>query len=144
MEEHGGPTRVTAEHSTERSGRSRLGIASFVIAILTTVLFVAVLVVIVNAGGRLLGGADPQSVTPQDMQRNFEESPGTAGVLGVAGFGLAATPFLYLLGAALGIAGLVQKSRGRLFAVLGTVANGLIFLGLLVLVLFLLVVGTTI
>ena len=140
MEEHGGPTRVTAE----RSGHSRLGIASLVIAILTTALFVVLLVVIFNAGGRLLEGADPQSVTPEDVQRNLEESPGTAGVLGVAGFGLAATPLLYLLGAALGIAGLVQKHRGRLYAVLGTVFNGLIFLGLLILFLFFLVVGTTI
>lgn len=140
MEEHGGPTEVTAE----RSGQSRLGIASFVIAILTTVLFVVLLVVIFSAGGQLLGGADPQSVTPQDVQRNLEESPGTAGVLGVAGFGLAATPVLYLLGAALGIAGLIQKQRRRLFAVLGTTFNGLVFLGLLVLVLFLVVVGTTI
>ena len=140
MEEHGGPTRVTAD----RSGQSRMGIASFVIAVLTTVLFVVLLVVIFSAGGRLLGGADPQSVTPQDVQRNLEESPGTAGVLGVAGFGLAATPILYLLGAALGIAGLVQKQRRRLFAVLGTIFNGLVFLGLLVLVLFLVVVGTTI
>ena len=139
MEEHGGPTRVTAE----RSGHSRLGIASFVIAIVTTVLFVVLLVVIFDTAGRLLGDVDPQSVTPQDLQRNLEENPGTTGVLGVAGFGLAATPLLYLLGAALGIAGLVQKQRGRLFAVLGTVSNGLIFLGLLVLVLFLVVVGTT-
>jgi hypothetical protein len=139
MEEHGGPTRV----SEGRSGRSRLGIASLVIAVLTTVLLVVLLVVISNAAGQLLGNADPQNVTPQDLQRNLEESPGTTGVLGVAGFGLAATPLLYLLGAALGIAGLVQKRRGRLFAVLGTVSNGLILLGLLVLIFFLVVVGTT-
>lgn len=140
MEEHGGPNRV----SSERGGQSRMGIASFVIAVLTTVLFVVLLVVIFSAGGRLLGGADPQQVTPQDVQRNLEESPTTAGVLGVAGFGLAATPVLYLLGAALGIAGLVQKRRGRLFAALGAISNGLIFLGLLALVLFLFMVGTTI
>lgn len=140
MEEHGGPSRVSAG----RSGQSRMGIASLVIAVLTTVLFVVLFVVIFSAGGRLLEGADPQSVTPEDVRRNLEESPTTAGVLGVAGFGLAATPVLYLLGAALGIAGLVQKSRGRLFAVLGTVSNGLILLGLLVLVAFLALVGTTI
>ncbi len=140
MEEHGGPTRV----SGGRGGHSRLGIASFVIAVLTTVLVVVLCVVIFSAGGELLGGEDPQSVTPQDIQRNLEDSPGTAGVLGIAGFGLAASPLLYLLGVALGIAGLVQKRRGRLFAVLGTVANGLILLGLLALVLLLVVVGTTI
>ena len=132
MEEHGGPTRVT----TERSGQSRMGVASFVIAILTTVLLVVLLVVVFNAAGRLLEGADPQSVTQQDLQRNLEQNPGSTGVLGVAGFGLAATPLLYILGAALGIAGLVQKHRGRLFAVLGAVSNFLILLGLLILILF--------
>ena len=132
MEEHGGPTRVT----TERSGQSRMGVASFVIAILTTVLLVVLLVVVFNAAGRLLEGADPQSVTPQDLQRNLEQNPGSTGVLGIAGFGLVATPLLYILGAALGIAGLVQKHRGRLFAVLGTVSNVLILLGLLILILF--------
>lgn len=138
--EHGGPTRVTAE----RSGQSRLGIASFVIAILTTVLLVVLLVVILNAAGQLLGNADPQSVTPQDLQRNLEDNPGATGLLGVAGFGLAATPLLYVLGAALGIAGLVQKRRRRLFAVLGTVFNGLILLGLVVLILFGAVLGTAV
>lgn len=141
MEEQGGPVRVGSERENKHS---RLGVASFVIAVLTTVLFVVLLVVIFSVAGQLLGGADPQSVTPQDLQRNLEESPGTTGVLGVAGFGLVASPLLYLLGAALGIAGLIQKQRKRLFAVLGTVANGLILLGLLALVLLLAVVGTTI
>ncbi len=140
MEEQGGPARVTAE----RSGHSRLGVASFVIAILTTVLLVVLLVVAFNTAGDLLGGADPSSVTPEDMERNLERSPGSTGVLGVAGFGLAVTPLLYILGAALGIAGLVQKRRGRLFAVLGTVLNALILLGLLVLVLFGALVGTSV
>ena len=141
MEEHGGPVRVGSERENRHS---RLGIASFVIAVLTTVLFVVLLVVIFSAAGQLLGGVDPQNVTPQDLERNLRQSPGTTGVLGVAGFGLVASPFLYLLGAALGIAGLIQKRRKRLFSVLGTVANGVIFLGLLALVLFLVVVGTTI
>ncbi|HEV2743605.1 MAG TPA: hypothetical protein VGV91_10640 [Rubrobacter sp.] len=138
MEEHGGSTRVTSA----RSGQSRMGIASFVIAIVTTVLIVVLFVVIFNAAGRLLEGADPQSVTPQDLQRNLEENPGPTGVLGIAGFGLAVTPLLYILGTALGIAGLVQKQRGRLFAVLGTVSNALILLGLLILILFGALVGT--
>ncbi|QIN82352.1 hypothetical protein GBA63_06565 [Rubrobacter tropicus] len=141
MEERGGPVRVGSERENKHS---RLGVASFVIAVLTTVLFIVLLVVIFGAAGQLLGNEDPQSVTPQDLQQNLEESPGTTGVLGVAGFGLVASPFLYLLGAALGTAGLIQKRRKRLFAVLGTVANGVIFLGLLALVLFLVVVGTTI
>ncbi len=140
MEQHDGPTRVTAE----RSGHSRMGIASLVIAVLTTVLLVLLLVVISNAAGQLLGNADPQNVTPQDLQRSLEENPGSTGVLGVAGFGLVLTPFLYLLGIALGIAGLVQKRRGRLFAVLGTVFNALILLGLLILILFGAVVGAAV
>lgn len=141
MEEHGGPVRVGSERENRHS---RLGIASFVIAVLTTVLFVVLLVVVFSAAGQLLGDMDPQNVTPQDLERNLQQSPGTTGVLGVAGFGLVASPLLYLLGAALGIAGLIQKRRKRLFSVLGTVANGAVFLGFLVLVLFLVVVGTTI
>ena len=97
MEEHGGPTRVTAE----RSGHSRMGIASLVIAILTTVMLVVLFVVISNAAGRLLEGMDPQSVTPQDLQRNLEQNPGSTGVLGVAGFGLLV---LILFGALVGAA----------------------------------------
>ena len=138
MEEHGGPTRVTAE----RAGHSRMGVASFVIAVLTTVLLVVLFVLIFSAAGQLLGNADPQSVTPQDLQRNLEDNPGATGLLGVAGFGIAATPLLYLLGAALGIAGLVQKRRGRLFAALGAILNGLILLGLVVLILFGAALGT--
>jgi hypothetical protein len=132
MEEHGGPTRVTAD----RSGQSRLGIASLIIAVLTTVLLVLLFVVAFNTAGNLLGGADPSTVTPQDLQRNLENNPGATGVLGVAGFGLVLTPFLYVLGAALGIAGLVQKRRLRLFAVLGTIFNALALLGLVLLILF--------
>ena len=138
MEEQGGPSRVSAG----RSGQSRMGIASLVIAVLATVLLVVLFVVVFNAAGALLDGADPSSVTRQDLQRNLENSPGATGVLGVAGFGLAVTPLLYILGAALGIAGLVQKQRGRLFAVLGTVSNALILLGLLILILFGALVGT--
>ena len=141
MEEQGGPVRVGSERESKHS---RLGVASFVIAVLTTALIVALFVVIFAAGGQLLGGENPQDVTPQDLQQNLEDSPGTAGVLGVAGFGLAASPLLYLLGAALGIAGLIQKRRKRLFAVLGTVFNAAIFLGLIVIVVLLAVVGTTI
>jgi hypothetical protein len=132
MEENGDPSRVSAG----RSGQSRMGIASLVIAVLTTVLLVVLLVVAFNTAGNLLGGADPSSVTREDLQRNLENNPGAGGVLGVAGFGLAVTPVLYLLGAALGIAGLVQKRRGRLLAIFGTVSNGLILLGLLLLVVF--------
>jgi hypothetical protein len=145
MEEHGGPVRVGSDWvGSEREGRhSRLGIGSLVIAVLTTVLIVALFVVLFAAGGQLLGGANPQEVTPQDMQRNLEDSPGTAGVLGVVGFGILASPLLYLLGAALGVAGLVQRRRKRLFAVLGTVFNAAIFFGLLLLAVLLAVVGTT-
>ena len=141
MEEQGGPVRVGSEREDRHS---RLGIASLVIAVLTTVLIVVLFVVLFAAGGQLLGGADPSQVTPEDIQRNLEDSPGTAGVLGVVGLGIVASPLLYLLGAALGVAGLIQRQRKRLFAVLGTVANAAIFLVLLVLAVLLAVVGTTI
>lgn len=122
MEEHGGPERVS-----ERRGQSRMGIASFVLAVLAILCIVVAVVLIVAFGGQVIG-ADPQSVTPQDLQRNLENSPGATAALGIAGFGFAASPLLFLLGLALGIAGLIQGRRKKLFAGLGTAVN---LLGLL-------------
>lgn len=117
MEEHGGPTRVS-----ERAGQSRLGIASFIIAILATAIVVVGVVVVASFSGQVIG-SDPQSLTPQDIQENLENSPGATAALGVAGVSFLVGPLLYLLGLALGIAGLVQRRRKKLFSWLGTVLN---------------------
>ena len=121
MEEHGGPTRVS-EAVSERAGHSRLGIASFIIAILATVIIVVGVVVVASFSGQVIG-PDPQSLTPQDIQQNLENSPGATAALGVAGISFIVGPLLYLLGLALGVAGLIQRRRRKLFSWLGTVLN---------------------
>ena len=128
MEEHGGPTRVS-----ERTGQSRMGIASFVIAILATVIVIVGVIVVVAFGGEVIG-PNPQGLTPQDIQQNLEQSPSAAAALGVAGISFLVGPLLYLLGLALGVAGLIQRRRKKLFSWLGTVLNVLPLLAILGLV----------
>lgn len=129
MEQHGGPTRVSTEPAG-RQGHSRMGIASFVLALLATALMVIGIVVAVGIGGQLFGGANPQGLTPQDVQRTLEDSPGARGALAAAGIAFLAGPLLYLLGLALGIAGVIQRRRRKLFAILGAVFNGLAVLAI--------------
>ncbi len=107
-----------------------MGIASFVISILTTVL-VVVLFVVASVAGASAFGSDPQSIDPQSLQ----DSPGFVG-LALAGFGILACIFFYLLGLALGVAGIFQRRRKRLFAILGTAFNGLVLLVVVALLAF--------
>ncbi len=134
MEEHGGPTRVS-DRDSERAGHSRLGIASFIIAILATVIIIVGVIVAASFGAQVVG-SDPQSVTPQDLEQNLRDSPGATAALGVAGVSFVVAPLLYLLGLALGVAGLIQRRRRKLFSWLGTVLNVLpllVIVGLFVL-----------
>ena len=119
MEEHGGPEGVS-----ERRGQSRMGVASFVIAVLALVVLVVCIVIVAAVGGQVIG-ANPQALTPEDLQRNLESSPGVTAALGIAGFGFVLSPLLFLVGLALGVAGLIQGRRRKLFAWLGTVLNAL-------------------
>ncbi len=119
MEQHGGPERVS-----ERRGQSRMGIASFVIGVLGIVGLVVGIVLVVAFGGEIVG-ADPASLTQQDLQQNLEDSPAATLALGVSGFLFLLSPVLFLIGLALGIAGIVQRRRKKLFAGLGTALNGL-------------------
>jgi hypothetical protein len=113
----------------ERRGQSRMGIASLVLAVLTTALIVVLIVVVVAVGGEVIG-SNPQNLTPQDLQRNLESSPGVTAALGIAGLGFFLSPFLYLIGLVLGIAGLIQGRRKKLFAGLGAAFNGLAILAI--------------
>jgi hypothetical protein len=112
------------EHVSERRGQSRMGIASFVLAVLAILCIVVAVVLIVAFGGQITG-TDPTSLTPQEMQRNMERSPSATVALGVAGFGVAFGALLFLIGLVLGVAGLIQRRRKKLFAGLGTALNGL-------------------
>ena len=92
---------------------SGLGIASFVLSIVGGL---ATLGVFVTAGVL-------EAQTPGGLD---EDSPVTM-MVGLAVF---AAVGLALLGLALGIGGLVQPNRQRIFAILGTIFNGFIILGI--------------
>ena len=92
--------------------QSGLGIASFIIAVAVGFGMVLLVVYAGVVEASSPGGMDEESMTAIAIG------------LGALG-GMAAA----LLGVVLGIAGLVQRDRKRLFAVLGLVLNGLTILG---------------
>ena len=90
----------------ERQGQSKLGIASLLISILTALgLFIVFLIAGVLAANTY-GGID-------------EESAGAI-ILGLFIFGFG---FLDLLAVGLGIAGIFQKTRERITAIIGTIIS---------------------
>ncbi len=118
---------------------SRMGIASFVISILVVVAILALVV-----GGPLLisssEGFDPQSFDPADPQSVDLSDPAVI-ALQVVGLGFIVGVLLSFVGLGLGLAGVIQRRRKRLFAVIGAVLNGLVVLGVLSLVVLGVVLG---
>ncbi len=118
---------------------SRMGIASFVISILVVVAILALVV-----GGPLLisssEGFDPQSFDPADPQSVDLSDPAII-ALQVVGLGFIVGVLLSFVGLGLGLAGVIQRRRKRLFAVIGAVLNGLVVLGVLSLVVLGVVLG---
>jgi hypothetical protein len=91
---------------------SGMGIASFLVSL---VIGVGVFFIILIAG--VVKATNPESLP--------DESIGTA----LIGLFVIACLFVNLIGIGLGIAGLVQKNRKRIFSVLGTIINGIVLLG---------------
>ena len=90
----------------ERQGQSKLGIASLLISILTAIgLFISFIIAGVMESNTY-GGMD-------------EESAGAI-ILGLSIFGFG---FLDLLAIGLGIAGIFQKTRERITAIIGTIIS---------------------
>lgn len=121
--------------SSRENRHSRMGIASFVLGILAFVVMVVLFVVFGVLLSSVLEGVDPQNIDPQSLQ----DSPGAIG-LGLVTIGIVGTLLMYLVGLALGIAGIFQRRRKRLFAVLGAVGNGIV---LLVFVVFAALIGVS-
>ena len=101
-----------------------------------TVVMVALFVVFGVLASSALQGVDPQNVDPQSLQ----DSPEAVG-LGLASLGILGCLLLYLAGLALGVAGIIQRRRKKLFAVLGTVGNGIVLLGFVALIVLGLALG---
>ena len=95
-----------------RRRQSRLGIASFILAIVAGVTGLALVVIAGVLDASTPGGMD-------------EESP-LALIVGLGMFGIGA---INLIGIGFGVAGLIQVDRLRTFAVLGLVFNTLVILG---------------
>lgn len=119
---------------------SRMGIASFVIAIVSVVAIVVLFIVAGFLTAQLSQGVDFQNATPQELQQDLQNSPGFVG-LALAGVGIFASLLVSLVGFVLGVAGMVQGRRKRLFAILGSVFNGLVLLAFILLFLLGLLVG---
>jgi hypothetical protein len=96
---------------------SGLGIVSLVIAVIAGVAMLT-----------LFGAA---AVLTEEAGGDLDESSPTAIVLGVCAF---AAFGLTLVGLGLGVAGMLQKDRNKLFGTLGLVANTLVILGSLSLI----------
>lgn len=111
---------------------SRMGIVSFVLSILVVVTILALVI-----GGPLLisssEGFDPQSFDPADPQSIDPSDPAIIAIQ-ILGLGFIVGVLLSFVGLGLGIAGMVQRRRKRLFAVIGGVLNGLVVLGIIGLV----------
>jgi hypothetical protein len=118
-----------------------MGVTSFIIAILVTVVIVVLFIVAGPLTAQALQGIDSQNPNPQELQERLQDSP-AATWLALASIGIFVCLFLYLLGLGLGVAGLVQSQRRRLFAALGAIFNGGAVLVFVVLTLFGLVAGS--
>ncbi len=111
--EHGGAGR--------KDRHSRMGIASSVRAVLSIIAIVLFFVVSVSVASSEIGN-DPQSFDPNSI----DESATLATTFAFLGLGLIGSVLLTVIGFGIRVAGLIQRRRKRLFAILGTILNGLV------------------
>ncbi|WP_199615662.1 hypothetical protein [Paenibacillus alkalitolerans] len=110
--------RSDADIASPDKKHSGIGIASFIISIVSIVGLVACMVAIAAMFGGVM--TDPAALNPD------APLPGNLGAIAAAGFGMFIFVILSFVGAILGIVGLFQKDRAKLFSILGTVFNSLI------------------
>lgn len=118
---------------------SRMGIASCVISILV---IVATLALVVGAPLVLssTGALDIQTFDPANPQSIDPSNPAIIALM-IIGLGFILGVLLSFLGLGLGVAGLIQRRRKRLFAAVGAILNGLAVLGVVVLILLAVAMG---
>jgi len=121
-------THDTGVGAPRENAHSRMGVASFVLAILATVVLVALFVAGTVVAASAFENVDPQALDPESVQN----SPAFAS-LALIGIGVFACLILYVIGLGLGVAGLIQRTRKRLFAALGTTLNGLVLAAMFIL-----------
>lgn len=117
---------------------SGLGIASFVLFVAMAVLFV-ILVISIAVQAANLVGLEGEALAPEELAARFEDVP----ELLVMSFLMFGTVIGNIIGLILGIIGIVQKERKKVFAILGTVLNGLVVALLLFFVVIIIAIGST-
>lgn len=123
--EYGGMKRGEAGREDRHS---RMGIASLMLAVLAIIAIVLFFVISVSVASSEIGN-NPQSFDPNSI----DESSPLASTFALLGLGLIGSVLLTVVGFGLGVAGLIQRRRKRLFAILGTILNGLVVLGVIAL-----------
>jgi len=106
------------------ASQSGLGIASFVIALVSIVVMIIGFVSAVASIGEFIqpdGSIDPESIDPMELGASM-----MVGVLAVLG-----SLAISFVGLILGIVGLVAKYKRKVFGIIGVVLNGLILVGFL-------------
>ncbi|GGN92143.1 DUF4064 domain-containing protein [Saccharibacillus kuerlensis] len=106
-----------------RLKHSGLGIASFVLSLISIALYIVCFVAIIGIFASIAN-------SPEQILNNFDsmEPGGEVLAIGLAGLGLLGSALLNFIGLILGIVGLVMKDRKKVFAIIGTVLNGLCLL----------------
>lgn len=111
---------------------SGLGISSFVLAIISILVFIIGIIMVVAAS------ADFVNMSPSEIESEMMAGAGGdfAAIVG-AGLLLMLAIGISIIGLILGIIGLVIKNRKKIFGILGVVLNGLMVLGIV----FLMIIG---
>jgi hypothetical protein len=117
---------------------SGLGIASFVLFVAMAVLFVVLVISLVVQTADLVG-LEGETLAPEELAARFEDAP----ELLVLSFLMFGTVIGNIIGLILGIIGIVQKERKKVFAILGTILNGLVVAMLLFFVVIIIAIGST-
>lgn len=129
----GAPDHVHPQKTAQPDKQSGLGIASFVIGVSALVISLLSIIGLVFSNFDVLVTSINEQMTDEELA-NVILSEAPMLIIGV--LMILVSSFLTFIGAVLGIAGLLQPNRKRLFAIMGTVLNGamvmfILFVGLL-------------
>lgn len=107
--------------------QSGLGIASFILALVTVLLVVGAFISAAVFASNV--SDDPQAFLNELENINGEALPSNIVPILIAGFCMLASVGVAIIGLILGIIGAASRTRRKTFAIIGIVLNGLIVLG---------------
>ncbi|MGO4107926.1 hypothetical protein [Paenibacillus sp. YAF4_2] len=107
--------------------QSGLGIASFILALVTVLLIVGAFISAAVFASSV--SDDPQAFLNELENINGEALPSNIVPILIAGFCMLASVGVAIIGLILGIIGAASRTRRKTFAIIGIVLNGLVVLG---------------